>query len=111
VYTFHTSAGTELIPQQGNAINRNGQIDSDGQHFLTRSLGTQVSAVDVNGDGIADVIASSELNTDVAGRVFAFHTIAGQGLPPGNDGVINIVNANTAITGALGSAFGFSVSK
>lgn len=111
VYTFHTSAGTELIPQQGNAINRNGQIDSDGQHFLTRSLGTQVSAADVNGDGIADVIASSELNTGVAGRVFAFHTIAGQGLPPGNNGVINIVNANTAITGAVGSAFGFSVSK
>ena len=61
VYVFHTSAGTELVPQQGNAINRNGQIDSDGQHFLTRSLGTQVSAADVNGDGIADVIASSEL--------------------------------------------------
>lgn len=111
VYTFHTSAGTELTPQQGNAINRNGQIDSDGQQFLTRALGTTVSAADVNGDGIADVLASAERDTNVAGRVFAFHTTVNQGLPPGNNGVINIVNANTAITGATGSSFGFAVSK
>ncbi|MEP6619105.1 MAG: FG-GAP repeat protein [bacterium] len=106
-YVFHSTPGTG--PTQGNAINARAtgsQINGDNQ--VTVAFGASVTAGDVNGNGVMDVIAGAAANTEVSGRAFVFHASAG-GLPRGVDGTIRILDANTTLIGAAGSFFGSSV--
>lgn len=116
VYVFHTTPGTGLAQNQGNAINRTSQIDGDGQNGVKGALGLAVATGDVNGDGVMDVIAGAPGNNIVAGRAFVFHTTAINGnsiggLPRGVDGVIRLSDANTTAVGGASSFFGLSIAR
>ncbi|MEO7995797.1 MAG: FG-GAP repeat protein [Gemmatimonadaceae bacterium] len=116
VYVFHTTLGTGLAQNQGNAINRTSQIDGDGQNGVKGAFGVAVATGDVNGDGVMDVIAGAPGNNIVTGRAFVFHTSAINGnsiggLPRGVDGVIRLSDANTTAVGGAGSFFGLSIAR
>jgi hypothetical protein len=56
---------------KGNAIDTPTKISGDSDH---PAFGTSVAAGDVNGDGLADVVAGAVGSADQDGRVYVFHS-------------------------------------
>lgn len=111
-YAIEVAQNSALVVQ-GNAIDTSTQLSGDDDRLL--GLGTSVAAGDVNGDGVADVIAGAPgtpgTPTGEPGRVYVFHALPAsdddpaQGLIPAT-----VFGANATIVGGnSGDSFGQSV--
>jgi hypothetical protein len=94
VYVFYPfrSADPNGVTLPGNATGTSTQISGDRSH---PAFGTSVTAGDVNGDGLADVVAGALGRDALDGRVYVFHAEIG----PDVQGIRapTVFNANTAI--------------
>ncbi len=102
------SNGTASITD-GNAINSNLRFNGNSSH---PSFGKSVSALDVNGDGTADVVGAAVDGGPVTGTVYVFNSTPGK---RDNASVNNIgaflSDANTTITAELGGSFGSCIAR
>lgn len=94
----------------GNAVNSTLRFNGNASH---PSFGKSVAALDVNGDGTADVVGSAVVaGGAVTGTVYVFNSTPGL---RDNASVNNIgaflSDANTTITGELGGSFGSCIAQ
>jgi hypothetical protein len=101
--------GTSSI-SDGNAVNSNLRFNGDATH---PAFGKSVAALDVNGDGTADVIGAAVIpGGPITGTVYVFDSTLGK---RDNASVNNIgaflSDASTTITGELGGSFGSCIAQ
>ncbi len=94
----------------GNAVNSTLRFNGNASH---PAFGKSVAALDVNGDGTADVVGAAVVpGSAVTGTVYVFDSALGV---RDNSSINNLgaflADANTTITGELGGSFGSCIAQ